>query len=185
MNIEKRLLMLLGVLVLAGCSSQSQPVPKTVGEVDLQRYQGAWYEIARLPMFFQRNCAQSEAHYLLQQDGSVAVTNRCRTLAGESQEAIGSAVAQPGHTDRLWVTFDNWFSNLFPGLTRGDYWILDLDQDYSTALVGTPDRKYLWLLAREPKISPEVRARLLKVAEEQGYDTAELIWRRADLQINE
>lgn len=173
----------LSVLMLAGCSSK--PVPETVGEVDLQRYQGAWYEIARLPLFFQRKCAQSEAHYQLQNDGSVAVTNRCRTLDGESQQAIGTAVAQPGRTDRLWVTFDNWFSNLFPRLTRGDYWILDLDEAYSVALVGTPDRKYLWLLAREPQIPAETRARLLKVAEEKGYDTGELIWRRADQQISE
>lgn len=182
-NKTRVLLGAFALLVLAGCSAK--PAPKTVGDVDLQRYQGAWYEIARLPMFFQRNCAQSEAHYLLQKDSTVLVTNRCRTLEGEAQEAVGSAVTQPGRTDRLWVTFDNWFSNLFPGLTRGDYWILDLDDEYTTALVGTPNRKYLWLLAREPQITPEVRARLLKVAQEQGYDTSELIWRRADLQISE
>lgn len=177
------LVCVLGALILAGCSSK--PAPQTVGEVDLQRYQGAWYEIARLPLFFQRKCAQSEAHYRLQADGSVAVTNRCRTLEGDTQQAVGTAVTQPGRTDRLWVTFDNWFSKLFPRLTRGDYWILDLDEDYSVALVGTPNREYLWLLAREPQISSQTRERLLKVAEEKGYDTSELIWRRADQQISE
>lgn len=179
----RALLWALGLLVLAGCSSR--PAPETVGKVDLQRYQGAWYEIARLPLFFQRKCAQSEAHYALQADGSVAVTNRCRTLDGGDQQVVGTAVTQPGRTDRLWVTFDNWFSNLFPRLTRGDYWILDLDDAYSVALVGTPDREYLWLLAREPQISAETRTRLLQVAEDKGYDTSDLIWRRADQQISE
>src|SRR5690606_8945705 len=103
----RALLWALGLLVLAGCSSR--PAPETVGKVDLQRYQGAWYEIARLPLFFQRKCAQSEAHYALQADGSVAVTNRCRTLDGGDQQVVGTAVTQPGRTDRLWVTFDNWF----------------------------------------------------------------------------
>jgi apolipoprotein D and lipocalin family protein len=179
----RSLLCVLGVALLAGCSSK--PAPETVGEVDLQRYQGDWYEIARLPLFFQRKCAQSEANYQLKADGSVAVTNRCRTLKGDSQQATGTAVTQPGRTDRLWVNFDNWFSRLFPRLTRGDYWILELEQDYSVALVGTPDYKYLWLLAREPQISEQTRDRMLKLAEQKGYDTSELIWRRADQQIGQ
>ena len=74
---------------------------------------------------------------------------------------------------------------MFPRLTRVDYGILDLDEDYSVALVGTPNRDYLWLLAREPQISSQTRERLLKVAEDKGYDTSELIWRRADQQISE
>lgn len=131
-------------LLLSACVASGGAVapPQTVGQVDLSRYQGTWYELARLPMFFQRNCAQSEAHYALQGDGTVAVRNRCQTLQGEWQEASGQAFAQQaGQTDKLWVRFDNWFSRLFPDLTRGDYWVLYLDDDYRVALVGNPDRQ--------------------------------------------
>ncbi len=171
---------LLCLMLLSGCAGggREQP-PETVGEVDLQRYQGTWYELARLPMFFQRNCIRSEANYQLQADGSVAVTNRCETEDGDWQEAKGEAVPQEaGITDRLWVRFDNWFSRLFPGLTKGHYWVLYLDEGYSTALVGSPDRKYLWLLARDTEVDQATRDRLLSEAERRGYDTSELIWRQ-------
>jgi apolipoprotein D and lipocalin family protein len=167
-------------LVLAGCagSGSSDNPPRTVGQVDLQRYQGTWYELARLPMFFQRDCVAAEAHYRLQDDGSVAVTNRCSTENGEWQEARGTAVAQQaGRTDKLWVRFDNWFSRLFPGMTKGEYWVLYLDEDYRTALVGHPNREYLWLLSRTPQVSADTRELMLEQARERGYDTAELIWR--------
>jgi len=175
-----------GALLLNACArDQEAPVaPTTVAEVDLQRYQGTWYELARLPMFFQRNCAQSEAHYSLKPDGNVAVLNRCRTRDGEWQEASGTATPQvPDKTDKLWVEFDNWFSRLLPGVTKGDYWVLHLGQGYQTAVVGTPDRKYLWLLSRQPHVSAEVRERLLAKAREQGYDTGRLIWRSADADL--
>ncbi|MDD0845290.1 lipocalin family protein [Pseudomonas sp. Gutcm_11s] len=168
------------LFVLAGCAGSGEPdqPPQTAGQVDLQRYQGTWYELARLPMFFQRNCVASEAHYRLQESGSVAVTNRCRTATGEWQEALGEArLQQEGRTDKLWVHFDNWFSNLFPGLTRGEYWVLYLDADYQTALVGHPNREYLWLLSRSPEVASAVSERLLAEARSRGYDTAELVWR--------
>jgi apolipoprotein D and lipocalin family protein len=170
---------LCGALLLIGCAGSSpDDAPKTVGQVDLQRYQGTWYELARLPMFFQRSCVRSEAHYALQDDGSVAVINRCETNEGEWQQVKGEAVPQqPGQTDKLWVRFDNWFSNLFPGLTKGHYWILYLDDGYNVALVGSPDRDYLWLLSREKTIDAATRDTLLEEARQRGYDTSELIWR--------
>jgi apolipoprotein D and lipocalin family protein len=174
---------LLAVAVLAGCANSGTGVvpPKTVETVDLQRYQGTWYELARLPMFFQRNCAQSEARYDLRDDGSIGVTNRCRTLEGEWQEARGQAMPQvAGETDKLWVRFDNWFSNLLSGVAKGEYWVLYLDDDYQTALVGHPNRDYLWLLGRTPHVAPAIRDKLLEVARGQGYDTAALIWRTPD-----
>ncbi|MET1081158.1 MAG: lipocalin family protein [Pseudomonas sp.] len=175
-----RSLLIVAMLVVTGCASDLAP-PQTVGAVDLRRYQGTWYEQARLPMFFQRNCLQSEALYRLRDDGSVAVTNRCTTEGGGSQQVEGTAVPQvAGQTDKLWVQFDTWFSRLFPGLTRGEYWILALDDDYRSALVGHPNRKYLWLLTREPRASDALRERLLEVARQQGYDTERLIWRPAD-----
>lgn len=171
------------VLALAGCANSGtgsipQEPPKTV-QVDLQRYQGTWYELARLPMFFQRNCVQSEAHYGLRDDGRIDVTNRCRDKDGEWIEAKGVAEPQvQGQTDKLWVRFDNWASKLLP--IKGDYWVLYRDDDYRVALVGHPQRKYLWLLSRTPEVDQETRDKLLSLAREQGYDTSELIWRQAD-----
>lgn len=176
------------LLGLAGCAGPgaSGEAPQTAAMVDLQRYQGTWYEQARLPMFFQRHCAQSEAHYRLQEDGAVGVLNRCRTLDGEWLEARGRATPQvAGQTDKLWVRFDNGFSRLFPGLAKGDYWVLYLDGDYRAALVGNPSREYLWLLSREAEISLETRAELLEQAQNRGYDTSELIWRVADARIGQ
>lgn len=163
--------------VLGGCAGSAQQPPQTV-QVDLKRYEGTWYELARKPMFFQRQCAQSEARYRLQEDSSIAVTNRCLTKDGEWDQATGRAEAQvPGRTDKLWVRFDNTFSRIFPGLTKGDYWVLYVDDDYQTALVGNPNREYLWLLSRQPVVPDATRLKLLELAHERGYQTDDLIWR--------
>ncbi len=170
-------------LLLVGCAGSPKNPPATE-QVDLQRYQGTWYELARLPMFFQRNCAQSEAHYRLQEDQSIQVINRCLTLDGDWEQVEGRAVAQqPGRTDKLWVRFDNWFANLFPNVARGDYWVLAVDDDYRTALVGNPNREYLWLLSPTPQVSQQTRERLLEEARSRGYAVDELIWRVPDGQL--
>nr|WP_152529032.1 lipocalin family protein [Stutzerimonas azotifigens] len=166
------------LLLLAACASSPDIPPLTVGHVDLERYQGTWYELARLPMFFQRKCVQSQADYRLREDGRLAVVNRCRTLDGSWEAATGEAWPQvAGETDKLWVRFDNWFSRLMPRLTRGEYWVLYVDDDYQTALVGHPSRDYLWLLSRTPEVSAQTQARLLSLAHERGYDVGKLIWR--------
>ena len=171
------------ILALAGCANSGtgsipKPPPQTM-QVDLQRYQGTWYELARLPMFFQRNCVQSEAHYGLRDDGRIDVTNRCRDKDGEWIEAKGFAEPQvEGKTDKLWVRFDNWASKILP--IKGDYWVIYRDEDYRVALVGHPQHKYLWLLSRTPEIDQETRDKLLSVAREQGYVTSDLIWRQPD-----
>ena len=175
------LAVLAAAALLVGCANSGTGVvpPKTVEQVDLQRYQGTWYEQARLPMFFQRNCAQSEALYELQEGGTLGVTNRCRTYDGDMQQVQGQAVVQvPGETSKLWVRFDNWASSLLPGLTKGEYWVLYLDDDYQAALVGHPNRKYLWLLTRDQDASTKHLATLLEEARSRGYNTRELIWRR-------
>ena len=180
------LLACVAALALAGCATpDAGPVPpKTVDHVDFKRYQGKWYELARLPMYFQRDCAQSEAHYNLRTDGSVGVLNRCLTLDGEWKEASGTATPQvPGKTDKLWVEFDNWFSKLAPGVAKGEYWVLYVDSEYRTALVGNPDRKYLWILTRQENIPAFEREDLLSRARQQGYDTTRLIWRVSDRDI--
>lgn len=169
------------LLTLTGCAGsgdEQHNAPATM-QVDLQRYQGTWYELARLPMFFQRKCVQSQAQYGLRADGKIDVTNSCTDADGKVQQVQGVAEPQvAGQTDKLWVTFDNWFSRLFPSLTRGQYWVLYHDQDYRVALVGHPDRDYLWLLSRTPAVTDETRNHLLEIARQQGYDTKELIWRQ-------
>lgn len=181
-----RLAALVAATALAGCASSGAGLapPQTVAQVDLQRYQGIWYEQARLPMFFQRHCAQSEARYELQEGGTLGVINRCLTFDGEIQHVQGQAVAQvPGETSKLWVRFDNWVSRLLPGLTKGEYWVLYLDDDYQNALVGHPNRQYLWLLTRDQDVSADNRATLLAEARSRGYDTTALIWRRTDAEM--
>ena len=88
-----------------------------------------------------------------------------------------------GKTDKLWVEFDNWFSRLIPGVAKGDYWVLYIGEGYKTAVVGNPDRKYLWLLSRTPTVSPTVKEKMLSEAQQQGYDTTKLIWRVEDSKI--
>lgn len=183
MKTSTKLLLLAGAAgLLAACASGPREVPPlTAGNVDLKRYQGHWYEVARLPMFFQRKCAQSEANYHVMADGSVAVFNRCRTLDGKVEEATGTATPiKPGVTDRLEVRFDTWFSGVLPNVAKGPYWILYVDDDYKTALVGSPDRKYLWLLARKPDISAAQSEKLLRIAREKGYNLNRLVWRETD-----
>ena len=173
-------------LILAGCATHGDDslAPKTAGEVNLKRYQGKWYELARMPMYFQRNCAQSEAHYALKPNGEIDVLNRCLTAEWTWEEARGTAVAQvPGKTDKLWVNFDNWFTRLLPGVVKGDYWVLYVSDDYQTAIVGNPNRRYLWLLSRKPQVNADTREELLSRARQQGYDTTRLIWRVSDTRM--
>ncbi|MBF8747013.1 lipocalin [Pseudomonas putida] len=168
-------------LALVGCAGSADEArnPPTTQQVDLQRYQGTWYELARLPMFFQRNCVKSQAHYALREDGRIDVTNVCQEKDGQTNAAHGTAEPQQaGKTDKLWVRFDNWFSRLAPNLTKGQYWVLYHDADYRVALVGHPNREYLWLLSRTETVSDQTRERLLSIAREQGYDTSKLIWRQ-------
>lgn len=174
--------------VLAAASSLSlADAPTTAGNVDLAKYAGKWYEQARLEMRFQRDCVKSEANYTLREDGKVDVLNSCITKDGETKEAKGTAELQtPGQTDKLWVTFDNWFSDLFPKATRGDYWILDVDQNYQHAIVGDEDRDYLWILTREENISDAQKKSLVDIAKAKGYqDTDTLIWRGTSKPLDE
>ena len=164
-------------LVSASCATnQSAPELKTATSVDLTRYQGTWYEIARLPNWFQKKCIQSKATYKLLESGDVAVRNECLTNTGKSKVAFGTASVVDKQTNaKLEVVFDNWFSRLFPFLTKGKYWILYLDSEYHTVIVGTPDRKYLWIMTRTPQLEEQMYQQLVGRCQELGFNTNRLI----------
>lgn len=149
-------------------------VPTTVDSVDLNKYVGTWYEIGRLPMYFQRNCAQDvKATYTNKPDSSgISVLNQCLDKAGKTITAEGLAKVADESGSRLKVTFlPSWIRWLPVG--RADYWVLARDPEYKTALVGTPDKEYLWILARSPNISQETYAKYRQIAQQQGYDLRE------------
>ncbi|WP_352338137.1 lipocalin family protein [Psychrobacter sp. 16-MNA-CIBAN-0192] len=152
----------------------SASTPTTVDSVDLEQYAGTWYEIGRLPMYFQRKCASDvTATYTGKADGSgIDVLNQCRKQDGLMMSANGLAKAVDNSGSKLKVTFlPSWIRWLPVG--RADYWVLARDANYQTALVGTPDKKYLWLLARTPNISQQTYSKYSQIAQQQGYDLKE------------
>ncbi len=149
--------------------------PATVASVDLARYLGTWFEIARLPMRHEpEDFTDITAHYSLQDDGKVRVRNRALDGKGELEESVGEASVVDAGNSKLEVTFLPEGLRWIP-FTKGDYWILKLDPDYTTALVGSPDRKYLWLLSRQPDIDAATKQEYLEHAGREGFDLEDLI----------
>jgi len=150
------------------------PDLKTVPDLKLPRYLGTWYEIARLPMRHEpEGCTDVSANYSLQDDGNVRVHNRCR-MDGEVEEAIGEACVVDNDSARLAVSFLPKGLRWLP-FTKGDYWVMQIAPDYSVSLVGSPDRGFLWLLARTPQLDRTVQDHYLATARLQGFDLRELI----------
>ena len=164
-------------LIMAGCAGvESRPPVPTVASVDLVRYAGTWYEIARLPMWFQRHCIDSKAIYTTRPDGTIGVHNECVTDTGGLDQIDGIATVVDTKTNaRLAVTFDNFFARLVGPSRDGNYWIIDLDPDYRTALVGTPDRRYLWILSRSPHLDEATYERVVDNARQLGFPVSDLI----------
>ncbi|MFO0701886.1 MAG: lipocalin family protein [Nitrospira sp.] len=177
MNRLSRLTTLISMIALAGCAGVGQKEPlQTVTFVDLSRYAGTWYEIARLPMWFQRHCVDSKAIYTTRPDGTIGAHNECVTTSGQIEQADGVAsVVDPKTNARLTVVFDNWFAKLAGSSRDGNYWIIDLDPNYQTALVGTPNRQYLWILSRSPQLDEATYQRLVAKAQQLGFPVSELI----------
>lgn len=167
---------LIPLVITAAVLSQNNP-PRVVENVDLQKYTGTWYEIARLPNRFQQRCAGDvTATYTLLDNGQIEVVNRCRKENGEFIEAVGRArrAEKDGPDSKLEVRFAPRILSWLP-FVWGDYWIIDLDPDYRYAVVGDPARKYLWILARETEVNSEILDSILYRANEQGYDISALI----------
>jgi apolipoprotein D and lipocalin family protein len=165
------LIVLSVLLVSVGMSMAASGAPPlaTVQYVDLKRYMGEWYEIARIPHRFQEGCRGSSATYSLLPNGEVQVVNRCRDEQdGALREAKGRAwVVDSGTNARLKVSF------FWP--FRGDYWILELGPSYEYVVVGAPNREYLWILARFPEMSAEQYQAILERTGQKGFDTSRLV----------
>lgn len=149
---------------------------KTVDQVDLKRYVGRWYEIARLPNRFQKICSRNvSAEYSVRKDGRIDVVNRCSLNDGEQKTAQGVArIVDDTSMAKLKVRFAPAYLSFLP-MVWGNYWVLDLAPDYSYAVVGEPSRKFLWVLAREPKLDAEIYRSILERVEAQGYDANDLV----------
>lgn len=150
-------------------AAPAPPVP--VAYVDLARYAGVWYEIVRIPNHFQDQCVRNvTARYELRKDGTIDVTNTCEDKDGHRDhvEGIGKVIDTKTNA-RLRVSFFSFF-----GLHRvwGDYWIIGLGDDYEYTVVGTPNRKYGWIMTRSPNPAPEIMEKAWRVVRDQGYDVA-------------
>jgi apolipoprotein D and lipocalin family protein len=166
------------LLCMASCTSEDRGLkaPPTAATVDLKRYTGRWHELARLPMAFQKADEAAIAEYGSNADGTVSVHNIAIRPDGTQHDIRGYAkVLNPPENTKLAVRFSTWFGPLIPVPKEGNYWVLHVDDDYQEAIVGTPDRKYLWLLARTATI-PEARyAALVARAKALGFDVSRLI----------
>jgi len=148
-----------------------------VDQVDLERYQGRWYEVALLPNRFQKKCASdTSARYELLEDGRVKVTNRCREEEGTWRvvEGVARKADPDGPNASLEVRFaPRWLSWL--PVVWGEYRIIALGDDYEYAMVGSDNRKYLWILARDPDLDAAIMDRLRSQAKAQGFDVDKLV----------
>jgi apolipoprotein D and lipocalin family protein len=163
-------LLLAAGLVLAGCSTGIPEGMRAVTPFDIQRYAGKWYEIARLDHSFERGLSDVSASYRLQADGSVEVINRgFDSKKNDWKQAVGRAkfTGEPNRAS-LKVSFFGPF--------YGGYHVISLDPQYRWAMVVGPDRDYLWILARDKQLAPNIREQLLRQAQQLGIDTKQLIW---------
>ena len=143
----------------------------TVKNLDLDKYLGTWYEIARYDHSFERNMTGVTATYSMRPDGKIKVVNQgyLNSLNGKHKKATGKAkIPDKNEPGRLKVSFFLFF--------YGDYFVLELDTDYKWALIGSSSPGYLWILSRTPQLDKEVTDMILTKARERGYNTEQLIW---------
>jgi apolipoprotein D and lipocalin family protein len=155
-------------MVLAGCGAVNPPLA-TVDKVDLGSYTGRWFEIARYPNSFEPGCVGVTADYALREDGRISVLNTCieGNLDGDVRLIEGVARVVDSSTNaKLAVTFFGPF--------EGDYWILELGDDYEYAVVGDPSRTFLWILSREPVLDQVLYADIVSRLPDRGYDPERL-----------
>jgi len=163
-----KLIVILFAVFFTACS-QKYPTLVTVKNVEIEKYTGSWYEIARFEHFFEKGCKNVTATYSIKDDGDLEVINHCTKIEdNEKKQATGSAYAVDQTNSKLKVSFFRPF--------YGDYYIIELADDYSYAMVGSPSREYLWILSRTKTISKQTKQRLLSKASSLGFDTNKFIW---------
>ena len=167
-NLFKTSALICMVLLFTACSSKNPPL-QTVQKVDINRYLGTWYEIARYEHFFEKDCKNVSANYSMLDEQTIKVVNRCTNmLTNEKKEAIGRAYATDNTNSKLKVSFFRPF--------YGDYWVMILDKNYDYVVVGTPSREYLWILARKPILDEKIKNEILQKLPNLGFDASKLIW---------
>ena len=165
------LMVALCAVSFAGCKPSNPP--DTVPFVDVQRYVGTWYELARYPQFFEKGLVGVTAEYALQDDGTVSVTNRGHkgALDGPDSSIHGVATVVDTTTNaKLSVKFDPFPASLFPG----DYWIIELGENYEYAVVSDPKRVTLWILNRTPQMQDADYDAIIASLIDKGFDTTKL-----------
>lgn len=154
--------------------SPAQPLA-TIASLDVARYLGTWYEVAKFPNRFQRMCvANTQAEYRRHDTGQIEVINRCQQSNGEVAEAVGRA-RQVGGEDspRLQVRFAPAWLSFLP-MVWGNYWVIDLEADYQLVAVSEPEREYLWILSRRLQVDPTRYQALLDRLQARGFDLSRL-----------
>ena len=146
----------------------SQPIG-VVANLDLERYLGKWYEIARFPNRFERGCEGVTAEYAKRPDGKIDVVNTCRKGSPDGPKEVAEGVASVVAPGKLAVTFVPWLP-----FAKGDYWVLYVDPAYSFAVVGEPRGRTGWILARDPALPQANYDKAVSVLETMGYDTSQL-----------
>ncbi len=168
-----RLLLLGCMLGLTGAAHAALP-NEPVERIDLARYLGTWHEVARMPNRYQEDCVSgTTATYLRGEDGEIVVRNACTTGDGERISVDGVAREVVSGSGNLQVRFAPRWLAWLP--VWADYWVLDLDPDYRWAVVGGPTRKFLWVLARDPQLDPDVFDGIKARAAARGY-AVERLW---------
>lgn len=169
---SEKLALAMPILAAAGImflshNTQAQAL-ETVPYVDLEKYVGEWHEIASFPQSFQKGCACTKAIYSANEDGTINVVNSCNIPEkGTTKTSTAKAFVEEGSGNaKLKVQF------FWP--FKGKYWIIDLAKDYSYAVVGHPNRKYLWILSRTPKMDDKLYSQIIERAEEKGFDLSKL-----------
>ncbi|WP_211318370.1 lipocalin family protein [Algoriphagus chordae] len=155
-----------GIMFLSH-ASKAQDL-ETVPQVDLEQYAGEWYEIASFPQSFQKGCTCTKATYTPNEDGTIKVENTCNLPEkGKTKTSTATAFVEEGSGNaKLKVQF------FWP--FKGKYWIIDLANDYSYAVVGHPNRKYLWILSRTSKMDDALYDKILTGITEKGFDISKL-----------
>jgi len=162
----KNKLLIFIILALFGCKSNTQSL-QTVNSINIEKYKGLWYEIAIFPNKFEKGCSCTTAEYTPNQKGYIEVINTCKRK-GEIDKIKGKAfIVKNSNNTKLKVQF------FWP--FKGDYWIIDIDEDYTYAIVSNPSKKYLWILSRTPQMDEKLYNSILEKLKERNFDISKIV----------